>query len=247
MVAVMADTTRAIDAVVAHVDSTATSSQATTAIRRWTSLVPELEGWAGPAELAEAIRQGRPEVQDGLIGQLISVAGDDHLAQLTVVAGLADRLRWRVGRWRPHVSGCELAEMECDLVSESWTAVAALAGSGGPVPARVGLVLAQRAQERVRVARRRRRRAEDRWLPLDQTDTLAAVPSSSAGEELADFVAEQVTAGTLSAASAGLVLATRVDGWSDLEVAARWGTTAGTVRSARSRIERRLVTASVAA
>ena len=251
MVAAMADTTGAIDAVVAHVESTAGTSEAARAMRRWVSLVPELEGWAGPADLAEAIRRGRPDVQDGLIGQLISVADRDQLAQLTVVAGLAERLGWRVERWRPHVSVCELADMECDLVSECCTAVAALAalaGLGGPVPARVGLVLAQRAHERVRVARRRRRRSEERWLPLDHTDTLAAVPNPSAGEELAGYLSEEVTAGRLPVSSARLVLATRVDGWSDREVAAQWGTTPGTVRSARSRIERRLVAAaSVAA
>ena len=163
----------------------------------------------------------------------------DDLAQLTALAGLSARLSYVVSGWR--AAGVPDVEvMEAELVAECWAVIARLSRLGEELPGRASLAVVDEARERVRVPRRRQRRAETRQVPL------AAGPVCLAGRvppggELAGLLVDVVRAGRLDAGSAALVYVTRAAGWSVTDAAGWLGTTPATVRATRSRIERHLI------
>ena len=242
----MAHTTNPITALVETVEQLGQRRAGRAAVSRWGTSEPALVEWATAGEVASACRSTRFAAQDQLIESLLRVAAGDELAQLTVVAGLADRLRSIARRWaRAGVPDGELQSMEADLVAECWAATSRLAGqvaSGHPLPARLGLRLADAAVEAVRVPRRRDRRHAARTVPLTHA-AHGMARARTAADELALEVADAVRAGRLSLTAARPVFLTRVAGFDVADAAKRLGCTPGVVRAVRSRAERRMVAA----
>jgi hypothetical protein len=201
-----------------------------------------LAGFGCPAEVAAACRAARGGGQDRLLSALLAVAAGDEWAQLTVLAGLAGRLGWVVGRWAAAgMPEAVLADAEAELVAACWAAIAACVD--GRPPDRPGLVLVDRAWEAVRAGRRRDRRRHDRCSPLP-LDTPQAPAAVSVGrpvlEVLAGEVTDAVRQGRLGLGGARAVYLTRVSGLSTAEAGAVLGCGAGVLRAVRSRAERRL-------
>lgn len=236
--------TPAIQALVEHLVAVSASRSGRRQSRLWAAAEPILDGYRSPADVAAAIRSGRPADQDGLVSALVRVAARDELAQLTVVAGLSRRLGWIVTGWRrAGVPQDELRTLEADLVAECWAAVAGLARKApdGDPPPRAAMSLVQTAWQKVRDPRRRQRRLDTHRarLPGGQVPTVS-VP---AGEELAAVIVSSLRSGQLTVGGARLVFATRVAGWSVAETAERLRCSPQSVRTRRARAERRLTAA----
>ena len=208
----------------------------------WVLVRPELDGWTDPAGLARACRQAAIPERDGLLVALLSVAAADQLAQLTVMAGLADRLAVVVRGWRR--AGTPLSDleaMETDLVAECWVATARLAAElagGRTSPPRVSWWLVDQARERVRVPRRRELRAAARQVRLPDSAPARNSDPRTTAERLAIELADAVHQGRVSLAAVRPVFLTRVAGFAVPEAAQRLGCTPAVVRAVRSRAER---------
>jgi hypothetical protein len=223
--------------VVDHVDGVGSGRAAGASARRWAGLEPVLAGWSSPAEVAAACRAAKGVDQDRLLAALLRVSPGDEWAQLTAVAGLADRLGWVVARWaRAGMPAAVLVDAEAELVAACWAAIAACAGVP---PDRPGLVLVDRAWETVRSGRRRLRRRDDRHAPLT-----VEVPAASSGrpvlEVLAGEVTDAVRHGRLTQGAGRVLYLTRVSGLSTAEAGRLLGCGAGVVRVWRCRAEHRL-------
>jgi hypothetical protein len=103
-----------------------------------------------------------------LLAGLLAVCRGDDWAQLTVLAGLADRLAWVIAGWaRAGMAHDVVADAEAELVAACWSAIASW--DDGPESGPAGLVLVERAREQVRVGRRRQRRHDARCAPYRST------------------------------------------------------------------------------
>jgi len=205
----------------------------------------DLAGWATAGEIAVACRRASGPDRDRILSALLRVAAGDEMAQLTVVAGVADRLASVVGGWgRAGVPATDLAVMEVDLVAECWVTVARLAAeaaAGGHIPPNPGLKLVDAAREAVRVPRRRERRAATRQVPLSDSYYPAAIADPrSAADRLAAELGDAVRHRRVSLAAVRPVFLTRVAGLDVPEAARQLGCTPGVLRAIRSRAERRL-------
>jgi DNA-directed RNA polymerase specialized sigma24 family protein len=173
------------------------------------------------------------------------VAIGDALAQLAVIAALSRHLSSAVSAWRrAGASLDDLAVLQADSVTECWAAVVDFANrlaAGQPLPAKVALVLVDRARSAVRARRRRELRADARRSRLDELDELASSTEPTPAEELAHEIATAVRAGRISASAAAPVFLTRVVGYSTTETAFALGQQPNAVRAVRSRAERALV------
>lgn len=239
-------TARAIEDLVAHLELVARTGQARNHVQRWADTNPTLSGYRSAVEASAAIRAGRPSAQDALVEALLHVAEEDHLAQLTVVAGLSRRLGWVVARWaRAGLPESDVAVLEADLVSECWAAVALTAAScaqGRPVPPRPAMALVQLAWQRVRGARRRQVLRDARQVPIGENLSWPDVPETGRADvELAGEIVAAYRAGRLTLTAARLIFATRVAGLAPAEAAQLLGCSPQSVRTRRSRAERRLV------
>ncbi|HEX3424745.1 MAG TPA: hypothetical protein VHT30_01345 [Acidimicrobiales bacterium] len=228
---------------VAHVDSTGDTRDGRRRMARWIELEPALGAWTTAGQVAAACRAATGREQDRILLALISVAAGDDLAQLTAVAGLADRLLSILAGWeRGGVARWELPGMATDLVSQCWAAVSRLADHPGEAPDRIAWRLVDEARERVRVPRRRDRRQSARRLSIHDL-SLVDTTLPPVEDRLAVAIAAAVHAGHISRGAAAPVFLTRVAGFPVAEVATRLGYTPAVVRSIRSRAERRLVAA----
>lgn len=212
---------------------------------RWVTAEPELGPWATPGDMAEACRSATSSDRDRLLSALVRVAGGDQLAQLTVVAGMADRLSRVVGGWaRAGVPRSELSVMEADLVAECWIVVARLAehvAAGSALPDRLGAWLIDEAREPVRVPRRRELRAAARRAPMSDCNRLASPGDPrTAADRLAVELADAVRARRVSRSAIQPVFLTRVAGYPVADAARRLGCTPQVLRALRSRAERQL-------
>ena len=239
-------TARAIEDLVAHLELIASTAQARNHIQRWADTNPTLCGYSSAAEVSAAIRSASPTAQDALVEALLNLAEDDHLAQLTVVAGLSRRLGWVVARWaRAGLPESEVAVLESDLVSECWAAVALTAANcaqGRTVPPRPPMALVQLAWQRVRGARRRQLLRDARQVPLGEKMAGPDAPETRRADvELAGEIVAAYRAGRLTLTAARLIFATRVAGLAPAEAAQLLGCSPQSVRTRRSRAERRLV------
>lgn len=212
---------------------------------RWAAAEPELGLWASPGEVAAGCRSATSSDRDRLLSALVRVGAGDQLAQLTVVAGVADRLSGVVGGWyRAGVPRSELSVMEADLVAECWVLVAGLAArvaDGSTLPDRLGAWLVDEAREPVRVPRRRELRAVARRGPLIDCNSLASSGDPrTAADRLAVELGEAVRARRITRSAVRPVFLTRVAGYPVAEAARRLGWTPEVLRALRSRAERRL-------
>jgi hypothetical protein len=244
MVAVMPTTNTAIARIQTRVETDGRCQRARQRAAAWAAAEPELHTFSTTGEIAAECRRASSEERDGLLSCLVRVAVGDELAQLTAVAGVADRLSGVVAGWRrAGVPRSDLAAMEVDLVAECWAAIARLAdviAVGGEPPARVGWWLVDAAREAVRVPRRKERRAAARATVLgDSTPAVTCDPRTSA-DRLAVELAQAVREGRVSLAAVRPVFLTRVAGFDTTEAALRLGCTPAVVRAIRSRTERRL-------
>jgi RNA polymerase sigma-70 factor (ECF subfamily) len=239
MVAAMTFSGGALSVVVDHVAGVGSGRDARACSARWAHTQPVLAGLGSPAAAAGACRAARGADQDVLVSALLAVAAGDEWAQLTILAGLADRLASVVSGWaRGGMPAAVLADAEAELVGACWAAIADFAG--GPPPGRPGLVLVDRARETVRAGRRRQRRLEDRLVPWPVADPAAAAGPGPALEVLAGAITDAVAAGRLSVPAARAVYLTRVAGLPTAEAAELLGCGSGVLRAVRSRAERRL-------
>jgi hypothetical protein len=239
MVAAMTCSGGALSVVVDHVAGVGSGRAARLCAARWGHVQPVLAGLGSPAAVAGACRAARGADQDGLVSALLAVAAGDEWAQLTILAGLADRLGWVVSGWaRGGMPAAVLADAEAELVGACWAAIATFAG--GPPPGRPGLVLVDRAWETVRTGRRRQRRLEDRLVSLPVEVPAAAAGPRPALEVLAGVITDAVSTGRLSVPAARAVYLTRVAGLPTAEAADLLGCGPGVLRAVRSRAERRL-------
>jgi hypothetical protein len=237
MVAAMTCSGGALSVVVDHVAGVGSGRAARACSARWAHTQPVLAGHGSPAAVAGACRAARGADQDVLVSALLAVAAGDEWAQLTILAGLADRLGWVVSGWaRGAMPAAVLADAEAELVGACWSAIATFAG--GPPPGRPGLVLVDRAWETVRAGRRRQRRLEDRLVSWP-VEVPAAGPRPAL-EVLATAITDAVGTGRLSVEAARAVYLTRVAGLPTAEAADLVGCGPGVLRAVRSRAERRL-------
>jgi DNA-directed RNA polymerase specialized sigma24 family protein len=229
----------ALSAVVDHVASVGASRAARRAGRRWSEADEVLAGYGSPAEVADACRAARGADQDRLLAALLRVCSGDEWAQLTVLAGLAERLRWVVTGWaRAGLPPWELADAEAELVARCWTAIAAC--GQGPPPGRPGLALVDVAWQSVRVSRQRQRRQDALLCPLPADLPEVAHGGRPTLEVLAGQVTEAVVEDRLALRPAQAVYLTRVSGLSTVEAGRLLGCRPGVLRMVRSRAERRL-------
>lgn len=242
----MAITSDPITQLVDHVEARGRTSSGRLIAAGWGAAVPLLGGWMTAGDIAAFCRTADGPAQDRLIGAVLTVAAGQELAQLTVVAGLAGRLRSVVAGWvRAGVPSWELPGMAADLVSGCWKATAELAGNvsaGAPLPRKVSWYLVDEAREQVRVPRRRERRAAARQIPISSV-SLTAVAEPRVADRLAVVISDAVRSGRIGRQAAIPVFLTRVAGFEVAETAARLGCSPAVVRAVRSRAERRLVPA----
>lgn len=236
-----------INALVAHAEARGDTRLARQTVASWTCRERLLSGWMTAGEIAEASRSATGLEQDRLIAALLRSGGEDELAVLTVVAGLAGRLRSVLLGWqRAGAKAWELPGLAADLVTQCWAAAAGLAAdvaAGGPVPARVAWHLVDEAREAVRVPRRRERRRAVRHLAEEDLPGSAGTQARTVEEALAGEIADAVRAGRITRAAAAPVFLTRVAGFGVGETAERLGCSTAVVRAVRSRAERRLTAA----
>jgi hypothetical protein len=236
-----------LEGLVERVEQVGRSVKGRQAAIRWAVRQEALGRFEDAADLAREIRQAPPADGDQLIAALLRVAASDELAQLVVVAGLAGRLGSVLAVWgRAGATYRELLDAEADLAAECWVSVADAASrmaAGNPAPSHPGQTIVDAARERVRVARRRLRRVAARHVPLATAGWIPAPDTTNPATALTSHLIGTVRAGYLTASAAGLVLATRVAGWTVTETAARLGTTPQSVRALRNRAERRLIAA----
>jgi hypothetical protein len=241
----MATTTSLIASVTSYVSTTGRHLSGRQALARWSASQPHLRTFPALADLVSACRDGRPADQDRLLGAVVSVADGDHLAQLTVIAGLSRRLSATVATWRrAGVSPVDLEALQADLVTRLWEVIgmhAVAATAGVPLPPHLGVELVGQALDELRVHRRRERRAGAREVCLDGRTGLVPAAGLTAAEALADEIGSAVRAGRISAKAAAPVFLTRVVGYSSAEAAKCLGVTPASVRAVRSRAERQLV------
>lgn len=236
-----------IASLVAHVDAVSSTAAGRRALTRWASRSPELSGYATAGGVAAAARAAGGGGQDRLVAAVLVVAAGDELAQLTVVACLAGRLRSVASGWaRRGASRQDTEVMAGDLVAAAWEATAGLArrvAAGEAVPDRVALRLVDQAREAVRVPRRRERRAAARRCALGDLAGAAGEEPHPAADRLAVAIGDAVRQGRISRTAAAPVFLTRVAGFPVEEAAGRLGYSPAVLRAARSRTERRLAAA----
>jgi DNA-directed RNA polymerase specialized sigma24 family protein len=244
----MATSGSLINAISSYVDQTGRRLSGIRAYGRWCRAQPLLARYPCLADALRACRYGAPEVQDALLGALVTVAVEDPLGNLAVIAALSRRLGGVVAAWRRGgASGSDIAVLEADLVSECWAAVAVLAAgvaSGEALPPKLAFAIVDRAHAAVRAPRRRELRAAGRQVRLQgELPHLAKEDKAPAAEELAREIGAAVRAGRLSAAAARPVFLTRALGYSTAEAAQYLGRSPAVLRAQRSRAERALVRA----
>jgi DNA-directed RNA polymerase specialized sigma24 family protein len=234
----MAQRTSLTRSLSAYVASSSRTLAGQRAVARWHASSPEL---VRCRSLQEAVVAARGSAL--VLAALVRLAGDDQLAQLAVLAALSPKLAAVVGRWRrAGATGADLDALEADLVSACWEAVVSEAEPPTPrEPGRLSEELVARAWERARTPRRRELRHAARCDVLEVADDLAAPAGSVVADELSAEIAAAVRAGRISARAAAPVFLTRVAGFSTAEAARRLGTSAPSLRVARSRAERALV------
>jgi len=237
-----------VSAVASYVDQTGRRLSGLQAFARWSASEPSLAHFRSVPEVVRACRDGSPEVQDALLGALLSVAAEDTLANLAMIAALSRHLGRAVAAWRRGGAPVsDIAVMEADLVSECWATVASLAvavAGGEPVPAKLAFAIVDRARAAVRTPRRRELRAAKRQVRLESyLPCLAREDKAPPVEELATEIVAAVRTGRLSASAARPVFLTRVAGYSTAEAAESLGQSPAVLRALRSRAERALVVA----
>jgi DNA-directed RNA polymerase specialized sigma24 family protein len=239
MVAVMPAASDAIANLVAHVESLSNGRAARRPVAD-----PDGGACLSPGGMAAEIRGARGAEQDRLVLEALAVESADGRAELTVLAGLSERLGGVVAGWRrAGVTAAEVEVMAADLVSSAWIVVDALARDvrvGAVVPARLAWHVVDEAREQVRVPRRRERRAAAASVPFDAVVGWAAGTEAHGGERLTGVLVDAVREGRLSRGAAASVFMTRVAGWKVAETAQRLGCAEVSVRVARMRAERHL-------
>lgn len=190
--------------------------------------------------VAAACRGTSGRSQDRIVGALLAVAAGDELAQLTVVAGLADRLRQVVRGWAAAgAAPWEVHALAAELVAECWVVVAELTEGSGPLPPACALHVVDEAREAVRVPRRRERRLAHRSVPLLDVHPIGS-PGVTMPELLAREISSAVQTGRITLGAAKPVFLTRVVGLDVPAAARQLGCAPAALRMARSRAERRL-------
>jgi len=122
--------------------------------------------------------------------------------------------------------------MEADLVSACWEATAFLAQAmAGGEPARLGLVLVDRARDAVRAERKRELRARARRASLDAATERGCSDDVPVLDRLSAEIGDAVRCGRISASSAVPVFLTRVAGYSTAEVAQALGHSTSSLRT----------------
>ena len=233
-----------ISSVSAYVEAAGRRSSALQAYARWSASEPCLSRYRCLPDAVGACRSATPEDQDAVLCSLLAVATTEPLAQLAVIAALSRRLGSALSSWRRSgASPSDLQVLQADLVSECWATVAELAArlsAGEALPARLAVVIVDRARAAVRAPRRRELRARARQGPLGAALTAATV-ARPAAEALALEIRDAVRAGRISAKAAAPVFLTRVAGYSTAEAARALGRAPAVLRAQRSRAERALV------
>lgn len=234
-------------ALIAHLDAVSSTAAARRAVTGWARRPPGLGGYVTATEVAAACRAASGVDLDRMVAALVSVAAGDQLAQLTVVAALAGRLRSVAAGWaRRGANRQDTADMAGDLVTACWEAVAELAdrlAGGAAPPERMACHLVDRAREAVRVPRRRERRAAARRCGLADLTGTEADGAGLVADRLAVAIGDAVRHGRITRTAAVPVFLTRVAGFAVDEAALRLGCSPAVLRAARSRTERRLTVA----
>jgi len=172
-----------------------------------------------------------------VLSALLTLAPTDRLAGELLVAALVSALRAvsaELARWAP----VEAAEVDALVALGAWEAVCALGGREHPWPDRA---VVGRARDRARSALHRAYRhrahevaqAEMAERSVDASDGTAVVVA-------ADVLRRAVVTGQLTASSAALVWAVRVEDRTSAELAAEQGKSAESVSMERLRAERAL-------
>jgi len=202
--------------------------------RRWGS---ERHSLAGYHSVGQAVRSAwaDPELATVLIAELMALPDPDGVATQAAVAIVAPRLASVVARWvRAGVSGCDLEDMESELVAATieWLRILP-----GPVPPGA---ITDLAWARVRNARRRQLRAAGRQVTLDPAAMATETPSRAAAMTVARVVIDGYRSGRLSLPGAQALWATGVAGHSSTDAAQRLGCQPDALRARRSRAIRAL-------
>ena len=150
----------------------------------WKQAAPQLERFASPAEILEAVgRLGHPAQSCRLLSELLLAAHHDPLAAYAVLVGLIPGLRVASGRrWqiaRGDGPWTSRDELDTDTISAAWLAIAAHAGEHHDRPARLIIRAAARHLRTSHDAYRRRGARTLRHGDLNNTTTMSSCGSGN--------------------------------------------------------------------
>lgn len=203
------------------------------AITRWNERDAALVGFSSPAELVAAINQpGDPDHSCRLLGDLLAIAANDHLATRVVLQAILPGLRRAVRhRWTkaaargPWPTEDDLA---VDALSAAWDAIGRHAGDRHHRPA---AVIIRHVEGQLRREHRRWWRETVTNLPL--SETLAAQLPATSGyepvtpeEQAINIIADAAHSGVIDHSDAALLLAVGVAGHTTTHAATVLGITA---------------------
>ena len=171
----------------------------------WTQAAPQLDGFASPAEILDAVGcLGHPEQSCRLLSGLLLAAHHDALAAYAVLVALIPGLRVAAGRRWQTARGdgpwTSRDELDTDTISAAWQAIAAHAGERHARPARL---IIRAAERHLRTSHDAYRRRSARTLPqgnLNNTTTMSLADQAGA-DPLALALVESARSGRLDPAS----------------------------------------------
>ena len=189
----------------------------------WTQAAPQLEPFASPAEILDAVgRLGRPEQSCRLLSGLLIAAHHDALAAHAVLVALIPGLRVAAGRRWQTARGdgpwTSRDELDIDTISAAWQAIAAHAGERHDRP---GRLIVRQVERRLRSSYEAYQRDQSRGFPMG--DAELQIPDPRSAESTAALLDDAVRVGRLGRIDGALAHLVAIDGRSLSAVSRQFG------------------------
>ena len=222
-----------------HLQSTLATGEMDQALHRWSTRHPCLRDIAQAEDLVGLFRQvdGDRERKERILRALTTRAkvGDEPAGILLIGLYLPS-----FRRTRREIGSCTLTEeeLEAEMLTGFWEEVTRPHPIAVSVTSRLFYAIQNRAWKAVRASSRAMASA----VPISTSEVASHGGSSSALEDSPELMLDLATReGILSRHQAQLIRATRLEGFSIEELAAKLGTSCDALKMKRSRAERRLI------
>ena len=209
-------------------------------LARWQRLEPDLADFRSPAEVVARCQvRGDTSLSNQLMSALLRSAATDRLAARSILQALLPALASLVRR--PRVGGgaawSNQVQLDQDAVAYAWEQIAEAAGEPPAWPA---MTIVNATWDRLRTAVVQNQRRTAPLVGLGSARAVETLDEETPMEQLTLALGEAVMDGAIDNDSAGLILRTRVIGYSPAEEAAATGRHPKAVYKQRERAERAL-------